>query len=131
MLRTHTSTRFGAFTNSLDTLRATVVLHLPARSPKSLTESSISTYTSRLPTTLRQMDSANEQSRHSSSTTASAAMIGNMAGEHGYLLLTLPTIPHLPQPMVILPTEASIASTHAQYAWITTTNSPPPPLKNG
>ena len=130
MLETHISTRFGTFTDSLHTLRATVVLNLPTSSTKSSTYSATLTYASRLPTTLRQMDSANEQSRHSSSTSASTAMMSKTAGEHGYPLPNLPTIPHLPPPMVTLPTEACMASTHAQYTLITTTNSPPPPLKN-
>ena len=131
MLQMHISTRFGAFMNSHDTLSPTVVLNLPPRSTKSLTESSTSTYASQLPTTLRQMDSVNEQSRHSSSTCVSTAMIGKTAGEHGYLLPNLPTIPQLPPPMITLPTEACMASTHAQYNSITTMNSAPLPLKNG
>ena len=131
MLRTHISTRSGAFTRSLDILLPTVVLNLPASSTKILTERSTSTYASRLPTTLRQIDSANEQSRHSSSTYTSTVMIGKRCGEHGYCLPNSPTIPHLPPPTVTLPTEACMASTHAQYTSIMTTNSAPPPLKNG
>ena len=131
MLQTHASMRCGAFTDYLEISLPTVVLNLPSSSTKSVTESSTSTYASHLPTTLRQMDSANEESRHSSSTSASTTMIGKTAGEHGYLLPNLPTIPHLPPPMVTLTTEACMALTHAQYTSTTTMNSPPPPLKNG
>ena len=131
MLRTRTSTRFVDSTASLDILLQTVVLDLPPSSLKSLTLSSISTYAFQLPTTLRQMDSVNEQSRDRTSTYASTAMIGKTAREHGYLLPNLPTIPHLPPPMVTLPTEACMASTYAQYTSIVTTNSPPSPLKIG
>ena len=130
ILRRHTSTRFGAFTDSLDILLPTVVLNLPPSSTRSLTASSISSYASQLPTTLRQMDSGNEQSRQTSSTSASTAITGKTAREHSYLLPNLPTIPHLPPPMVTLPTEACIGCTHPQYTSIMTTNSPPPPRKN-
>ena len=74
MLGTHTSTRFGAFTDFHDISPLTAVLNLPPSSTKSLTARSTSTYASQLPTTRRQMDSANEQSRHSSSTSASTVM---------------------------------------------------------
>ena len=131
MLRTHTSTRFGAFTDSLDILLPTVVLNLPPSSPKSLTATLTSTYGSQLPTTLRQIDLVNEQLRHTSSISASTAMISKTAGEHGYPLPNLPTIAHLPPPPVTLPTEACTRSTYAQYTSIMTMNSPPPPLKNG
>ena len=51
--------------------------------------------------------------------------------EAGYLLPNLPTTQHLPPRMDTLPTEACMPSTLTQYTSITTTNSPPPPLKNG
>ena len=130
MLQMHTSTRFGSLMDSTDTLRLTVVLNLPTSSPNSLIESSTSAYASPLPTTLGQMDCLNEQSRYSSSTSASTAMIGKTAGEYGYLSPNMPTIPQLPPAMVTPLTEASMASTHAQYTSITTMNSPPSPLKN-
>ena len=104
MLRMHTSTRFGAFTDSLNILLPTVVLNLPAISPKSLTTSLKSTYTSLLPTTFRRMDSPNVQYRYASSISASTAMIGKTTSEHGYLSPNLPMIPHLPPHMVTLAT---------------------------
>ena len=125
------ATSSQGFTDFLDISPLTAVLNSPPSSTKSLTASSTSTYATQLPTTLRPMYSANEQYRHWSSTYASTAMIGKTAGEHGYLLPNLPTIPHPPPPIVILPTEAWMASTHAQYTSMITMNSPSPPLQNG
>jgi len=58
--------------------------NLPQSSFKSLIESSISTYTSQPPTTLKPTNSAGGPSRRSNSTSASTVTIGKIAGELGY-----------------------------------------------
>ena len=121
ILRTHIATGFGAFTGSQDISPLTAVLNLPPHSPKSTTATSISTYASLLPITLRLTDSANKKSRHGNSVSVSTAIIGKTAGQHGFSFLNSPTTPHLPLHIVTPPTEACMASTHAQYKAITTT----------
>ena len=131
MLRTHTSTRFGDFKDCPDISPLTVVHNAPSSSPKSWIASSISTYASQLPTTLRLTDYVKEASRHLCSTSASTAMIGETTGEGGYHLPNLPIIQHLRLLIVTHPTEACMPATHAQCISITTINSPLPSLKNG
>ena len=131
ILRTHAGTRFAGFTDFLHISLVTVDLHLPPSSHRSLTANCISTYDSQSPTTLRQMDSANDQSRHSNSTSASTAMMGKSVGADDYLLPNLRTTPDLPPPMNTLPTTPRMATTLVQYTSKMTMNSPPPWLKNG
>ena len=130
MLPTYTARRSGTFTIYLNVLPQFSILSLPLSSPSRWTASSTSTYSSPLPTTLKQMDSGNEQSRHTSSISASTSSMHKPADVRGYLLPNLPTMPHLLLSMVTIPTEPCMHSTHAQYTWIIPTNSPPLPLND-
>ena len=108
-----------------------MVHNLPQSSSNSWTKSSTLSYAISPPTTHKQMDSVNEQSRHSSSTYVSTAMIGKTASEHGDLLQNLSIMPQPPLPTNSTLIEVYMALIYASYTSITTTNSPLPPRKNG
>ena len=107
-----------------------VLCYLSQSFLKSWTKSSISTYATLLPTTCKQMESANEQSRHVSSTSSSHATIGKTTGEHGLFLLNLRITLQLPLSTNSAHIEVSVVLIHAPCISIMPSNSPLLPQKN-
>ena len=125
-----TSSRSGNCMVYQDISLPIMVRNLPSSFSQGGIESSISSYAFLLPTTYKQIELANQQSRYASSTSVSNAIIGTTVGKNGYLLQNLPILPLLPLPINSHHIEVFMTFIHAPYISIMSMNTPLPLQNN-